>query len=309
MRWQSYIRYTKSGKYDNIPVVIYKGKRLSPDMYVADATKLTKNDLYPKIVRAAKDIKNKEGKIVIKAGDIIPGAVIAINPDMEALTTQLFQSIKSQHLNFNFTYVRPYIDNEGNTVSGKYTYEYRQTNSDQSQRQYPISWFDNIRSGYSGLFNSGKQVSINQKFNNFENAKQVLSTIYNQLSNSIIKIDGKVYDITKAEDADSIYTMFIQAMNSIGIDINKQSLLYTLQDYDLSATDLWPAFKTLLVTGDGNASGGISTLIRKGGLLDVMQDAVKYNRVNMFMQDTPRVRNRDTDTTSGAYLYSTNGFI
>ena len=309
MRWQSYIRYTKSGKYDNIPVVTYKGKRLSPDMYVTDVTKLTKNDLYPKVVRAAKDIKDKEGKVVIKAGDVIPGAVVAINPDMEALTTQLFQSIKSQHLNFNFTYVRPYTDSEGNTVPGKYIYEYRQTNSDQSQRQYPISWFDNIRSGYSGLFNSGKQVSINQNFNNFENAKQILGTIYNQLSNSIIKIDGKAYDITKAEDADSIYTMFVQAMNGIGIDINKQSLLYTLQDYDLSATDLWPAFKTLLVRGDGNASGGISTLIRKGGLLDIMQDAVKYNRVNMFMQDTPRVRNRDTDTTSGAYLYSTNGFI
>ena len=87
MRWQSYIRYTKSGKYDNIPVVTYKGKRLSPELYVADVTKLTKNDLYPKVVRAAKDIKNKEGKVVIKAGDIIPGAVIAINPDMEALTT------------------------------------------------------------------------------------------------------------------------------------------------------------------------------------------------------------------------------
>lgn len=309
MRWQSYIRYTKSGKYDNVPVVLYRGKRLDPKVYVADLSNLTRNDLYPREVRSVVDIKDKDGNVIVKKGDIIQGASVAINADMEALTTQLFQSIKSQHLNFNFTYVRPYMDDEGNIVPGKYTYEYKQTNSDQSQQQFPIAWFDNVRSSYSGLFRPGREVRLNSGFEGFKNAKSLLNQLYLQLSGSIIKIDGRNYDITKAEDADSIYTMFVRAMNDIGVGINKQSLIYTLQDMDLTATDLWPAFKTLLASGDGSVSGGVSTLIADGGILDRMQRAVDTNNAKFFLEDTPRLRNRDTDTTSGAYLYSTNGFI
>ena len=307
MRWQSYIRYTKSGKYDNIPIVLYKGKRLSPEAYIADIENPTHEELYPKVVRAAIDIKGQDGKVLFKKGDIIQGATIAINADMEALTTQLFQGIKSQHLNFNFTYVRPYTDDNGNIVPGKYKYEYKQTSADQSQQQFPIAWFDNVRSSYSGLFMSGKEARLNIRFQGFKRAKSLLETLYSQINRSQIKIDGTTYDITKAEDADSIYTMFVETMNEIGININKQSLIYILQDMDLTATDLWPAFTTLLTVGDGSMSGGAISLIAQDGIINRMQEALDNNNVRFFLEDMPNIHGKNSN--SGAYLYANSGFI
>ena len=308
-RWQSYVRYTNAKEYDNIPVVMYKNKRLNPKYYISDLKNPTHDELYPKRVYAAIDIKDKDGNIIFKKGDLIPGAVYVTNADMESLTTQLFQAIKSQHLSFNFVYVRPYTDQDGNVKQGTYTYEFKSTNADQSVQQYPIQWFDNLRSSYSQLFKSGKTPQLNKNFEGFKKAKKILNEILSQSYMQILTIDGKKYDVTKPEDADQIYSIFIQTMNEIGIGIDKPYLIYTLQNMDLSSTDLWNQFVELIQYGDGNTSGGLGTIVRDGMLLDKMQSAVEQGNVYLFLQDTPKLRNKVGDTISGAYMYSTNGFI
>ena len=308
-RWQSYVRYTNAKEYDNIPVVMYKNKRLNPKYYISDLKNPTHDELYPKRVYAAIDIKDKDGNIIFKKGDLIPGAVYVTNADMESLTTQLFQAIKSQHLSFNFVYVRPYTDQDGNVKQGTYTYEFKSTNADQSVQQYPIQWFDNLRSSYSQLFKSGKTPQLNKSFEGFKKAKKILNEILSQSYMQILTIDGKKYDVTKPEDADQIYSIFIQTMNEIGIGIDKPYLIYTLQNMDLSSTDLWNQFVELIQYGDGNTSGGLGTIVRDGMLLDKMQSAVEQDNVYLFLQDTPKLRNKVGDTISGAYMYSTNGFI
>lgn len=308
-RWQSYVRYTNAKEYDNIPVVMYKNKRLNPKYYISDLKNPTHDELYPKRVYAAIDIKDKDGKIIFKKGDLIPGAVYVTNADMESLTTQLFQAIKSQHLSFNFVYARPYTDQDGNVKQGTYTYEFKSTNADQSVQQYPIQWFDNLRSSYSQLFKSGKTPELNKSFGGFKKAKKILNEILSQSYMQILTVDGKKYDVTKPEDADQIYSIFIQTMNEIGIGIDKPYLIYTLQNMDLSSTNLWNQFVELIQYGDGNTSGGLGTIVRDGMLLDKMQSAVEQGNVYLFLQDTPKLRNKVGDTISGAYMYSTNGFI
>lgn len=308
-RWQSYVRYTNAKEYDNIPVVMYKNKRLNPKYYISDLKNPTHDELYPKRVYAAIDIKDKDGNIIFKKGDLIPGAVYVTNADMESLTTQLFQAIKSQHLSFNFVYVRPYTDQDGNVKQGTYTYEFKSTNADQSVQQYPIQWFDNLRSSYSQLFKSGKTPQLNSSFEGFKKAKKILNEILSQSYMQILTVDGKKYDVTKPEDADQIYSIFIQTMNEIGIGIDKPYLIYTLQNMDLSSTNLWNQFVELIQYGDGNTSGGLGTIVRDGMLLDKMQSAVEQGNVYLFLQDTPKLRNKVGDTISGAYMYSTNGFI
>ncbi len=112
---------------DNVPMVMFRGKLLDPKHYISNKNKLSQEDLYPKFVRWSHDILDKNGKIIFKAGDVIQGASIVMNYDMENLTTQLFQSIKSQKLDYNFLYIRSVVDDNGKVINGNYLYSYHPT--------------------------------------------------------------------------------------------------------------------------------------------------------------------------------------
>jgi hypothetical protein len=115
----------------------------------------------------------------------------------------LFQSIKSQKLDYNFLYIRSVVDDNGKVINGNYLYSYHPTNYDRSQQQYPIQWFDNLRSSFSGLFT--KSGDLNKNFTNFKDSKKYLSELYNALTlakanNGKITINKVNYDLTKGSD-------------------------------------------------------------------------------------------------------------
>jgi len=97
-RNQSYVRFLdekKYGEYVGFPVVIYKNAILNPSYYISDPKLRNEDTLYPKQVRLVKDMKDKNGNVICKAGDILQGAIIAQDQDKQTLATQFFQAVKS----------------------------------------------------------------------------------------------------------------------------------------------------------------------------------------------------------------------
>ena len=73
-RYLSYIRFSdkeKFGEYVGFPVVAYKNVVVDPSYYIADTSVRNEETMYPKYIRLVKDLKDKKGNIICKAGDIL----------------------------------------------------------------------------------------------------------------------------------------------------------------------------------------------------------------------------------------------
>lgn len=300
LRYQSYLRFTEKQyeKYAGFPKVYYHGAIVKPEYYIGNTEDRSEQAMYPTEVRLVKDLVDKNGKVICKAGDILQGATYAQNQNNQTLTTLLFQSVKSQKLNFNFLFIN---ESEGNKKG--YEYRYRQTNTDQSSRQYPIAWFDYVRSGLTGLYN--KDGSINRNYTTFADCATTLNQIRKGLIGDSTKIDinGKVYDINDVANFDFIVSNIINAFNSIGVMITKPAFYHLLHKLNPDSTDYIESLREMMTS---SKSGGISiyALISKDGVLDKLNTAVKSGDLNVFTRDS----NKD-GKYSGAFLYAKNQFI
>lgn len=312
-RFQSYKRYTnRKDGMDNVPMVMFRGKLLDPKHYISNKNKLSQEDLYPKFVRWSHDILDKNGKIIFKAGDVIQGASIVMNYDMENLTTQLFQSIKSQKLDYNFLYIRSVVDDNGKVINGNYLYSYHPTNYDRSQQQYPIQWFDNLRSSFSGLFT--KSGDLNKNFTNFKDSKKYLSELYNALTlakanNGKITINKVNYDLTKGSDLSVVISQFVKSMRNIGVDIDTNMVQYLLQQMNPDEPMLYLAFVDLITKGGNNSVYSILQLIKDNGILDLMQNRLEAGDISFFTKDQPKNNRIHDSINTGSYVYTKSGFL
>lgn len=312
-RFQSYKRYTnRKDGMDNVPMVMFRGKLLDPKHYISNKNKLSQEDLYPKFVRWSHDVLDKNGKIIFKAGDVIQGASIVMNYDMENLTTQLFQSIKSQKLDYNFLYIRSVVDDNGKVINGNYLYSYHPTNYDRSQQQYPIQWFDNLRSSFSGLFT--KSGDLNKNFTNFKDSKKYLSELYNALTlakanNGKITINKVNYDLTKGSDLSVVISQFVKSMRNIGVDIDTNMVQYLLQQMNPDEPMLYLAFVDLITKGGNNSVYSILQLIKDNGILDLMQNRLEAGDISFFTKDQPKNNRIHDSINTGSYVYTKSGFL
>ena len=303
-RYLSYIRFSdeeKFGEYVGFPVVMYKNTIVDPSYYIADTSVRNEETMYPKYIRLVKDLKDKKGNIICKAGDVLQGAAILQDQDKQTLTTLFYQSIKSQKMNFNFFNIR---NSKGE--NGRYEYSYEPTNTDRSVSQLPIGWFDNIRIGLTGLYN--KDGSINRSNKTFENTRLFLMSIRDQLINNPgqIKIGEKVYKMSDAADFDTIVSATVRALNDIGIMINKPMWYNMLHRLNPGETDYTISFRELMTTSEQKKLS-IAPLIEKNGVLAKLQKAVDDGDLNMFTQDVAQTGNKNS--YSGAYLYARNNFV
>lgn len=300
----SYIRFLdekKYGEYVGFPVVMYRNVILNPSYYISNPKLRNEDTLYPKQVRLVKDMKDKNGNIICKAGDILQGAVLMQDQDKQTLTTQFFQAVKSQKLNFNFFNISR-VDGQ----NGRYEYSYRPTNTDRSQSQLPIGWFDNIRKGLTGLYDQNGNINRTNKI--FESTRLFLMSLRNQLINNPneIKIGTVVYKTQDIADFDSIVSMTITALNNIGIMVNKPMWYNMLHGINPNETDYTLAFRELM-TSSKTAGLSIAPLIEEGGVLSKLQKAVDDGDLNIFTKDDAIGNNKSS--YSGAYLYARNSFI
>lgn len=309
-RERSYLRYE-----NGIPKVYYKGELLDPKEYISNSENLTEEEKFPTVVRYTRDFMDEEGN-VHKKGEIIQGAIIAVNHEYESLTTLLFQSIKSQHVDFTFTVVSPVITEDGEIEGGKHIYANMSTNTERDSGLYPIMWFNELRSFEFDLLETDDNgTKINKKSNNvnvFANAKKVLQQMQSQLApNNRRKMNlgtGRAYNFDDNEDFDKVETIFINALNSVGIQIDKQALNYyfTINNPDVS---LQESFLQIFTT---NEDASIQPFIKDGGVLDKLQDAVNNNEPEMFTDDVDTKANNKAKIKAkrlGSYMYSMNGFV
>lgn len=300
LRYQSYIRFTEKQyeKYAGFPKVYYHGAIVKPEYYIGNTEDRSEQAMYPTEVRLVKDLVDKNGKVICKAGNVLQGATYAQNQNNQTLTTLLFQSVKSQKLNFNFLFIN---ESEGNKKG--YEYRYRQTNTDQSSKQYPIAWFDYVRSGLTGLYN--KNGSINRNYTTFADCATTLNQIRKGLigDSTKININGKVYDINDVANFDFIVSNIINAFNSIGVMITKPAFYHLLHKLNPDSTDYIESLREMMTS---SRSGGVSiyALISKGGVLDKLNTAVKLGDLNVFTRDSNK-----EGGYSGAFLYARNQFI
>lgn len=308
IRYQSYTRFTneeKFGDYVGAPVVHYDGGVLNPSYYIADPKNMTNQDIYPQQITLVKDLY-KNGKLVAKKGDILNGAIIMQNQDLQSITTLFFQAVKAQKLNFNFLNVRNATDSNMNKIDGKYSYNFAPTNTDQSEAIYPLQWFDLVRSGFTGLYL--KNGEINKNFTAFNDARIKLLQIQNGLIKGFtLNLNDKTYNVTKFEDLDQIATMVVNSLNDVGIMISKPVLYNILHRLDPSKTSYHDAFRIFMV-GNTRSKTTINTLIANGGVLDVLDQAVKSGNKEMFQKDFVKGKGANAQK-SGAFQYKRNQFI
>lgn len=317
-RSRSFIRY-KDEKYNGIPKVMYKGQLLDPSEYISNLNNPTQEELYPKSVRYTHDIINDEtGEVEHKAGDIISGAVIMVHADYESITTQLFQAIKSQKLNFSFCYEQSIIDDDGEIVAGKHRYNMGSTSVQADTRAYPVIWFNYIRSATNNLFDvdENEEFFINKDSKaakSFEESRKFLLKLQssfapNMRHKAVLDNSGKTYDIDNDEDFDKVLTLFISALNNVGININKQAFVYGLTS-KYPTVSLQTSFEYIFRSNEDNS---IRPFIQDGGVLDILQKAVDKGNVELFTKDEDVKENKKKgipSRRSGSYLYSMNGFV
>lgn len=306
---KSYIRYgSKEDEkaYTGIPKVRYKDGYLSPNDYVVDLNNPTDEELNPNVVRWTHDVV-ENGIIVARKGDIIQAAEIITNPKFESITTQLYQAIKSQHLNYNFTYAYPVRDENGHDTGLRYYKEYG-TNSQRDSYAYPILWFNLVRSvddlftrNEGGNYVVNKDSQLKKSLNQFKDFLYILKTGMAVNRRSRISIDGQTYNFDNDEDFNKIETLFIEKLNGVGIQISRYVLDHLLISKITTSQRKQDIFENML-TSQGNDS--LAPFIDKNGILDKMIQAIDRGDVNFFIQDT------NTRTTrTGSYLYSKNGFV
>lgn len=298
-RYKSYIRYSDD-VYKRIPKVVLNGVLLDPQAYVKDVNKLSEQDLYPTRVVAARDITI--GDQIVRQGEIIPNAVIVTNPDYESITTQIYQAIKSQKLDFTFCFQNVYSV-DGKQRVGNYTYDTSSTNTEQAQRNYPHQWFNNVRSLFGGILNG----TSTAKTTAFKDVAQVLRQMRSQLA---AMASGRVDNVfglnpNTLEGYDALTGIFVSNLNKVGITIDKQMLNYMLLQSYPESTNIQASFIEF-VTSRG--IGSLNTFIDEDGILEQLQKAIDDDNFQLFTIDSSEDTKKGT-INSGSYLYSTNTFI
>ena len=300
-RFKSYIRYS-TDEFSKIPIVFLNGQKVDPHAYIRDVKNPTQNELFMTQVRAVKDLYDGD-KLICREGEIIPGALIATNPDYESFTTQMFQAIKSQRLDFTFCFDKPVVDENGRNLGG-HTYDVSSTNSEQAQKNYPHQWFGIIKALYGQVFTGQDKSEVKV----FGEAKDFLTSLMTQLSAQHlmpITLPGRKgsFDISNIEHFDLVCHDFVACLNSIGIMIDRQMLNYMLMQKYPNIKEPYMALKMMFQSRDVDS---IYPLIQKDGVLDKLQNAMNSRDYGLFLNDYAKRKDRED---SGSFLYANNGFV
>ena len=247
-------------------------------------------------------------------GERIEGAVTQTNPDMESFVTQLFNYVACQKLDFVMVTLQQEIDDEGEAIEGAYTAVVRSSDSDYAASVYPRAWFARLRGGISGIF----RVTPQGKYTFTENGKQTFYGAINTLkkiqtifkSIGTIDLNNKKVDKNTDEGFRYIESEFIKALNTLGIDITKESLEYYLQEQFGRDLTIRQSFGILISRKEQDTS--FSKFIE--ALDDLKQRVTERGENSVLTQDQDEEivgfgRNAQKLKRSGSYIYSQNSFV
>ena len=247
-------------------------------------------------------------------GQRIEGAVTQTNPDMESFVTQLFNYVACQKLDFIMVTLQQEVDSDGDPVEGSYTATVRSSDSDYAASVYPASWFARLRGGVSGIF----KIATNGTYTYAEGGKKLLSDAISTLkkvhtifqTTGMINLNGKVVDKNTEDGFRFIESEFINALNTLGIDITREALEYYLQETFGNELSIRQSFGMLISRKEQDTS--FAKFVED---IDDLKNRVTDRGENSVLsQDTDEEtvgfgRNAKKTRRSGSYIYSQNGFV
>ena len=312
--------------YDKVPKVIIRGKSQlktmkNHNMVVLHPSEYISSE-FPTVVRYSHDVSDVSGNIIHKKGEIIQDAIILTNPDYEQMVAQLYQAVHAQRLNFQHVYAVAELQKNGR-LTGRYSYEAQTMGQDYDTQSYPRMWFNQMRSGFGGVFTTiDGNIQIAKKENGdnittFKDAADLLRNIRTAVSSESGKINihsipirNRYKDLYNEDDFSDIEVEFVKALNSIGIQIDVSSLNYMLL-LKYPNMDLPDAFKEMFLS---TGIDSIEPLIhQKTGILDQLQDAIDKQNYELFFVDRASridpIKPEDSINASGFNLYGESGFL
>ena len=327
-RWeyQSVVRHTESHK--PVAMVIRDGKSIKLDQndyYYTHDEYGTYHVYWAKTDNSIGAVKDR----------IVKGAYILTNPDRQSLVTRFYLAFKSQRLNLYFTYANEKTAENSRTdvEAGQYEYSIKPTNANRSTAVYPLTWFENLRLGVTGIFEVGEDSKIKKTSTEnrmteeaefFINFKTAL--IESQLKGrSLIELEGQKWNLHSEIDLDNVREIFVKHLNNIGIDIDRSVFDYFLEknfgDDDHRTKEL--QLLKMLSTEPTNENDKFSYGAFTSMLSSIAQDVDKYNDMQLLEVDYNRKTSKksrrkgkttykavkDSRKNSGMYLYGNNSFI
>lgn len=313
-RWemQSLVRHVNTNK----PVVLIqkdgKTKELNENSYMI-----------------AKDLDGRT-HVIDKNKRIIKDAYILTNPDRQSLVTRFYMAFKAQRLEFNFMYANERKQDSNGEVlpTGKYDYYSRKSGTHASTAIYPPMWFENLRLGITDVFevgegskirkkNGGKSLSDEADF--FVNIKSAIVNAINTKKH-VINLEGRNWNLYSDADIDSICSIFVSHLNTLGIDIDASVFNYFLEhkfgsdECNTRLLQLYAMFVTEPTAANGKFSykrfcDVISAMANSAEGSDLSLIEIDHELVNVEKRKGKYVNVRDKKPNSGLYLYANNSFV
>ena len=181
-------------------------------------------------------------------GKIIPNSRVYVNADIQSNLTQFYNTFKAQTLDFYFTYANEHVEAVGDIMAktGKYDYHVGTTSSGRSSQVYPVSWFNALRLGLTGIFEmkddstiqyskDGKQL-LEDTVKFFINIRKQYIDKFRGLSEDgdrktiNLKINGKLQALDIYQDFDLILQLMSENFKNLGIDIDASVLMFILNN-------------------------------------------------------------------------------
>lgn len=289
-------------KYSNGTYVIYdkNGEKLPEGSY---AQHQDENGIYFTYIKDGVDTKTR-----IEDFDVDPTS-------KEALATQLFNYVSSQHLDFAQVKFEQMLDDDGLPIEGVYKPTIKSSDSGYASSIFPRQWFTAFKFGSSDVFYLNKNGNFKFKDGGKErlkNAVSILKGIKDLYTKKSTILDGrrvniKGFDSGSSQDFIYIEGKLIEALHTLGIDISRNALESYLNEYfktKENGMSIYTAFSNMITS--------TQTDLSFSKFVDTIYDfsqRLQSTKTNDVLSISNREDTISNTKASGINIYSDNAFI
>ena len=289
-------------KYNNGTYVIYDGdgNKLPEGSY---AQHQDENGIYFTYIKDGVDTNKR-----VKNFDVDPTS-------KEALATQLFNYVSSQHLDFAQVKFEQMLDEDGLPIEGVYRPVIRSSDSGYASSIFPRQWFTAFKFGSSDVFYLNKNGNFKfkeggkEKLNEAITILKEIKDLYTKRSTMLggRKVNIKGFDTADSQDFIYIEGKFISALHTLGIDLSRNALESYLNEYFKTKENgmlIYTAFSNMITSTQQDLS--FSKFSQS--MYDFSQ-RLQSTKTNDVLSISNREDSVSKTKASGINIYSDNAFI
>lgn len=251
-----------------------------------------------------------------KEGNTINGAQPLVNYDNESLVTQMFQYLRCAQKQFDMVYIQNKRDESGNKSDRGVDISIRSTSSTWASTLLPKQWFRHFRTNQALFyvdekgkmkFLYGAKKRLGDSIKNIIAIQQALSK--NTLSTIQIVGYRKPFNPATDDGLDAVTTSFVDALNTLGIDITKDEFIYFCQ-YVAGTPDKYDVHTLRKIFTKNDITYAIGPFIQdlENIQKNLLGSTVKFE--NVFGQDKKgSISSKKRISPVGEYLFSDSSFV